>query len=80
MQAFEQLGWTINYEKSALDPSLVKTFIGHIIDKRGNKTVITITKERVRSLKKDTSRALRFGETTARGLARIAGQCVSMCK
>lgn len=80
LKTLQQLGWTVNYDKSSLEPSLIKTFIGYIIDNTGDKTVIKITQERIRKLKKDISRALRLGEVTARGLARIGGQCVSMCK
>ena len=74
------LGWTVNLEKSLLEPSQVKPFIGYIIDNTGDQTVIRIEKDRIRKLKKDISRALRYNVITARGLARIAGQCISMCK
>ncbi len=76
----EQLGWTINFEKSSLQPSLSKKFIGYIIDNTGDNSVIRVCPDRVRTLKKDISRALRNNVVTARALARIAGQCVSMSK
>ena len=46
----------------------------------GEQTVIRIEKDRIRKLKKDISRALRYNVITARGLARIAGQYIAMCK
>ena len=52
------LGWTVNLEKSLLEPSRIKPFIGYIIDNTGGQTVIRIEKDRIRKLKKDISRAL----------------------
>ena len=80
LASLEQLGWSVNYEKSSLEPALIKIFIGYVIDNTGETTVIKVNQERIRKLKKEVSRALRSGTVTARGLARIAGQCISMCK
>ena len=80
LATLEQLGWSVNYEKSSLEPALIKIFIGYVIDNTGETTAIKVTQERTRKLKKEVSRALRSGTVTARGLARIAGQCISMCK
>ena len=80
LQTLDELGWTVNFEKSSLEPSQVKHFIGYIIDNTAAQTVIRIEKDRIRKLKKDISRALRADTISARGLARIAGQCISMCK
>ena len=80
LSTLAELGWTVNFEKSLLEPSQVKPFIGYIIDNTGEQTVIKIEKDRIRKLKKDISRALRYKVCTARALARIAGQCISMCK
>ena len=52
----------------------------YIIDNTGGQTVIRIEKDRIRKLKKDISRALWYNVITARCLARIAGQYISMCK
>lgn len=79
IQLLEDLGWTINFEKSSLKPELSKRFIGYIIDNTGLHTVIRISSDRIRTLN-DISRALRHNSVTARGLARIAGECVSMSK
>ena len=76
----EQLGFTINYEKSSLNPSQTKVYLGHLIDNTGSNTVIKVTGDRVRKLKRTIRKALQNRSVQARTLARIAGQCVSMCK
>ena len=50
----------VNLEKSLLEPNQVKRFIVYIIDTMGEQTVIRIEKDRIRKLKKDISRALRY--------------------
>ena len=76
----QSLGLTINFEKSDLVPSLSKTFIGYVIDNTCSRTIIKVTPNRIRKVKKDIGRVLKHQSVTARGLARIAGQCVSMSK
>ena len=80
IELLQSLGWTINFEKSDLMPSLSKTFIGYVIDNSGSRTVIKVTSDRIRKVRKDINRVLKKQSVTARGLARIAGQCVSMSK
>ena len=80
LQTLQDLGWVINYEKSSLEPTQVKKYLGHIIDCSGEKCIIRITKERIRKLKRDIRKLIFKGEGSARFLARIAGQCISMCK
>ena len=80
LSTLAELGWTVNFEKSLLEPSQVKPFIGYIIDNTDEQTLIKIAKDRIGKLKKDISRALRYKVCTARALARIAGQFISMCK
>lgn len=41
LSTLKELGWLVNFEKSSLEPSLVKEFIGYLIDNTGEKTVIT---------------------------------------
>ncbi|XP_053378396.1 uncharacterized protein LOC128548064 [Mercenaria mercenaria] len=74
------LGFIINYEKSSLEPSLVKVYLGHVVDNTGDNPVIRVTKERIRKLRRLIRRTLNAGVVQARTLARIAGQCISMCK
>ena len=80
IELLQTLGWTINSEKSDLVPSLSKTFIGYVIDNTGSRTVIKVTPDRIRKVRKDIGRVLKHQSVTARGLARITGQCVSVSK
>ncbi len=82
LDAFRELGLQPNFEKSSLTPEPTKQYIGYII-----KTVnsdghvwLEIPRSRIKSLRHDISRLLRTGKGSARALARVAGQCVSMCK
>ena len=60
----------------------VTEFIGYIIDtaKNGKAVWIEIPKSRIRSVKHNIGRALKHKHLSARGLAKIAGQLVSMTK
>ena len=78
----ETLGWFINYDKSSLHPEPRKSFIGFIIDTNRTKDSvwIEIPKDRIRKVRHDIARVLKRKSVTARGLARITGQLVSMSK
>ena len=80
LQVLADLGFTINTEKSSLTPSCSQVHIGYRIstDNPDNQVWISIPKERIRQLRHDINRLLNKGQGTARALARIAGQCVSM--
>ena len=82
LHLLQQLGWTINYDKSSLTPDFKKQYIGFIIDtfKKENAIWIEIPKCRIKTVKHDIARALKKGSITARGLARITGQIVAMSK
>ena len=79
---FRQLGLTINLEKSNLTPSTRQTFIGYIIDTGKSECAIwiEIPKIRIRNTKHNIGRAIKKGVVNAKGLAKIAGQLVSMTK
>ena len=53
LSTLAELGWTVNFERSLVEPSQVKPFIGYIIDNTDKQTVIRIAKDRIRKLKKD---------------------------
>ena len=82
ISTLERLGWYINWDKSSLCPTTDKLYIGYNIltDTSEGVPIIKIATERVRKLKRDIRRVLRSRTITARGLARIAGQCISMTK
>ena len=82
LQTLETLGYTINFEKSCLVPKKTQAFIGYVVstDKSPNKVFLQIPQDRIRRLKHDIKRALKQRSISARTLAKIAGQCVSMAK
>ena len=80
LSTLAKLGWQVNWSKSKLAPTQAIPYIGYIIttnDQSGFPT-LTIPSERIYKLKKDITRLLKRGVCSARCLARIAGQCVSM--
>ena len=80
LDTLQELGWVVNFEKSDLDPSQGKEYIGYFINTAGDKVLITIPQRRVSILRRDIRRVLKQASVSARGLARICGQCVSMYK
>ena len=82
ISVLETLGWFINYDKSSLHPEPRKSFIGFIIDTNRTKDSvwIEIPKDRIRKVRHNIARVLKRKSVTARGLARITGQLVSMSK
>ena len=79
LDTLRKLGWVINMQKSSLDPSMTKTFIGYKIT-TGDTPTLMVPNERLHKLRKDLKRVLAHSQIKARLLARIAGQCVSMAK
>ena len=77
-----RLGYTINFEKSNLIPNQRQLYIGYIIitNKTPNKIFIQIPATRLKHLRHDINRALKKGKLSARALAKITGQCISMSK
>lgn len=82
LSELQNLGWFINVEKSKLEPASKAKFIGYIIETKpdSDSVCLRIPKDRVKKLKRDIRRVLHKGSASARALARIAGQCVSMIK
>ena len=80
LQVFEELGLHINFEKSSLEPSCEKKFIGFLVNSQGPDGYpwITVPKDKVRKLQRDIDRLLRQNPVKVRFLARIAGLCNSM--
>ena len=80
LNSLEDLGFHVNFEKSQLRPDKVLDYIGYTIrvgNPDGN-PFICAQRRRVANLRKDISRALKQTSISARTLARIAGQCVSV--
>ena len=82
LETLQKLGWFINLKKSDLKPSCSKQFIGFVIDTkaRSNSILVKVPCKRIQKLKKDIKRLLIKGKGTARFIARVCGQIVSMTK
>lgn len=82
IDVLQSAGWNINFEKSSLLPSTDILYIGYIIDSCGKSGLpeLKVPRARIRKVRKDIFRALQLPHIKARSLARIAGQCISMCK
>ena len=82
VNTLHELGITVNVKKSVLTPSTTATFIGYVIstNRDDGQVWLEIPGSRIRKLRHDIARALRQGQVTARALARIGGQCISMVK
>ena len=77
LNLFLELGLKINIEKSSLDISTSKTFIGYIISSVHESGLpwVSIPNDRIVKLHKDIKRTLSSELIRARFLARICGQC-----
>lgn len=82
LTTLESLGFTINVDKSSLQPCSTKVHIGYkiVTDNVDNLVWISIPQRRIQRVRHDIQRLLGKGRTSARALARVAGQCVSMAK
>lgn len=81
LSLLQELGLQVNFEKSSVTPSYSKEYIGYIICSNTDKGVcIKIPNRRITKLRHDINVVIKRGYVTARGLARITGQCVSMAK
>ena len=78
----DKLGLRINFEKSSLEFSTSKKYIGYIVssDNSCGKPYIAIPADRISKLKKDILRVIDKQTINARFLARICGQCISFAK
>ena len=79
LKTLRNLGLTVNWEKSSLDPEMTKEFIGYKVCTAGIPT-LKIPNARITKLKKTITRVLNLVGVRARVLARIAGQCIAMAK
>ena len=82
LKELKLFGLPLNEPKSDLKPSSKKKFIGFIVETDSNKNIvkISIPSERIRKVKKDIKKAILKEQVSARFLARIAGQLISMTK
>ena len=82
LSELKKFGFTLNEQKSNLTPSNKYKFIGFIIetDPIVDQVRISIPKDRIHKVKNDIKRTLKAGVVSARFLACIAGQLISMTK
>ena len=82
LQTFDELGLVINTEKSDLEPSTTKDYIGYTVTSKGpdGNPWLYVPAVRLRRLRKDIRRCMKRGRLHARLLAKIIGQCISMSK
>lgn len=82
IHTLQRLGYFINFEKSQTHPDFTAKFIGYIVQTNKDKDTIwlCIPRDRINKVKHDIRRIVKAKTVSARGLARIAGQIVSMSK
>jgi len=78
LHTLSDLGFEVNFEKSVLEPSETIKYLGYHICSKYQKVVVRAEGARVLKLKQAIRRALKAGTVTARALARICGQCISV--
>ena len=82
LSTLTRLGWLINWEKSSLQASSQKEFIGYVVitQNADGYPMIKVPATRIRRLRHDIRCTLGRSTVTARVLARITGQCIAMTK
>ena len=82
LKTIQSLGWQLNFEKCKLDPASKREYIGFILDTTGQQGTpsLKVPHLRIRKVRKDILRLLASDCFSARRLAVILGQCVSMAK
>lgn len=80
ISTLQDLGWSINYEKSDIRPKTSTIYLGHKISSCGKSGLpeIAVSSVRIRKLKRTIRRILTRDTIMARQLASFAGQCVAM--
>ena len=75
------LGWSINWEKSSVNPAKQCVFVGFMVHSTGKDGPwIQVLQEKVRKLKSLIRRTLNAMSVSARQLAKVVGQCIAMMR
>ena len=75
------LGWTVNFEKCQLNPSTSTVSVGFSMSMHGKRGPwIKVLPQKIRKMRCAIVPCLNSNSISARGLARITGQCMSMTK
>ena len=81
VSVFQRLGWLVNFQKSALEPSESCDYIGFTVYSNGPEGPwIKVKHNKIHKLRRHIRGALKAGSVQVRSLARIAGECVAMVK
>ena len=83
LDTLEKLGFSVNFDESALQPTGRQEYTGSNIDTERTVKVsglLYLVLVYIKSLRHDIALTLKRGYAIARCLARIAGKCVSMAR
>ena len=81
IHTLEDLGWSINYEKSLLVPKTSCEFIGFMVHSVGDDGPwLQITQKKLHKVQRHLSVAIKADEVRACFLAKICGECIAMMK
>ena len=79
IQTLEELGWSINYDKSKLLESKSCKFIGFVVHSKGkNGPWLQVTQKKMHKLRQHLNHAIQSETIKARFLAKIGGECIVM--
>lgn len=79
LKFFSELGFTVNYEKSSLNPSHQAPYLGFEVNTESAPTLLVPRAKRLK-IRKDIQRAIIKPSIKARVLARVAGECIAVTK
>ena len=81
LDTLEQCGWQVNFEKCQLQPSTNAVCVGFALSTHGSRGPwLKVLPSKLRKLHRTIKQCLSRNAITARSLARIIGQCVSMTR
>ena len=81
LHTMQELGWQVNYEKSMLNRSTVANFVGFNISTHDDHGPwVKALPAKIRKLRRSIANILNKQKVSARCLARVMGQCISMTK
>lgn len=78
LHTLQDLGFSVNFEKSVLVPRQSIGFIGYTISSVGSKLLVKAQSQRVSSVKHTLRHILKHQSVSARTLAKALGKCVSV--
>ena len=81
LQTLQELGWSINFDKSCLVESESCEFIGFWVHSNGpSGPWLQVTQKKMHKLRRHLAVAIKAYDVQARFLAKIGGECIAMMK